>query len=98
MIILILLKAVFHSIMLIPIIVTGDYNKYKIFNFSFKLATNVWKRHHLLEETIGHLPVEQQSYEAITTLFYTAVVLIPVLTILELTLYLLYQCKVSDSN
>ena len=61
----------------------------------FKLATNVWKRHHLLEETIGYLPLEQQSYENITTLFYMAVVLVPVLTILELIFYLLYQFKVS---
>ena len=60
------------------------------------LATNVWKRHHLLEETIGYLPLEQQSYENITTLLYMAVVLVPVLTILELTLYLLYQFKVSQ--
>ena len=58
----------------------------------------MWKRHHLLEQTIGYLPVEQHSYENITTLFYIAVVLIPVLTILELIFYLLYQCKVSAWN
>ena len=64
----------------------------------FKLATKVWKRHNLLDETIGHLKVEQTSYENITTLFYFAVVIVPVLTILELTFYLLYQCKVSIEN
>ena len=63
----------------------------------FYLASNIWKRHHLLEETIGYLAVEKTSYENITTLFYISVFLVPILTILELTFYLLYQCKVSNS-
>ena len=62
----------------------------------FSSASNIWKRHHLLEETIGYLAVEQTSYENITTLFYISVFLVPILTILELTFYLLYQCKVSS--
>ena len=44
------------------------------------LATNVWKRHCLLEETIGYLTVEETSYANITILFYVAVVLVPILT------------------
>merc|ERR1719394_993425 len=75
---MILIRAVFHAVMILPIIFT---------------ATKVWKRHNLLEETIGYLKMEQTSYENITTLFYFAVVIVPVLTILELTFYLLYQCK-----
>ena len=63
----------------------------------FSSASNIWKRHHLLEETIGYLAVEKTSYENITTLFYISVFLVPILTILELTFYLLYQCKVSNS-
>ena len=59
-------------------------------------AKNVWSRHELLEATIGVLPEEQKSYDIMTTVFYVvAVVLVPTLTVMEILLYCLYQCKVS---
>ena len=55
----------------------------------------MWERHELLENTIGFLPDEKLSYDNVTTIFYVVVAMIPTLTLLEIVLYCLYQCKVS---
>ena len=60
----------------------------------FSPAKNVWRRHELLSKTIGVLPEEQTSYDNMTTVFYVAVILVPTLTVMEILLYCLYQCKV----
>merc|ERR1711862_201224 len=53
----------------------------------------VWKRHELLETTIGVLLDEQLSHNNITTIFYVAVVLVPTLSLMEILLYCIYQCE-----
>ena len=60
----------------------------------FLSAKNVWRRHELLESTIGILPEEQLSYDNITSVYYVAVVLVPTLSLMEILLYCIYQCKV----
>ena len=65
------------------------------FTLFFSLATNVWKRNALLESTIGPLPEEKISESHITTIFYVSAILFPVLSVLEIILYCVYQCKVS---
>ena len=56
----------------------------------------IWERHALLENSIGVLPDEKISYDAVTALFNVVVGLFPVLTLLEIVLYCLYQCKVKS--
>ena len=58
----------------------------------------MWERHELLENTIGVLPDEELSYVNVTTIFYVVVGLIPTLTLMEMVLYCLYQCKVSKNT
>ena len=56
----------------------------------------MWKRHELLKNKIGVLPDEELSFENVNSIFYVVVGLIPTLTLLEIILYCLYQCKVSE--
>ena len=96
MLLMMVVRAAFHTLFLLPIIFTGEYQcilKYLTFLFS---AKNVWERHELLENTIGVLPDEKQSYDNVNTIFYVVVGLIPTLTLLEIVLYCLYQCKVRN--
>ena len=58
-------------------------------------ANKIWERHALLTETIGVMREEQESFDNVTTLFYVAVGAFPVLAVLEVILYYLYQTKVS---
>ena len=66
---------------------------YVIQNFLLP-AKNIWRKHELLSKTIGVFAEEQTSYDNMTTVFYVAVVLVPTLTVMEILLYCLYQCKV----
>ena len=56
---------------------------------------NIWERHGLLSSTIGVMNIEQVSYDNVTSLFYMVVILFPLLAILEICLYCLYQFKVN---
>ena len=61
-------------------------------------AKNVWRRHDLLERTIGVLPEEQLSHNNLTILYYMAVGLVPTLSLMEILLYCLYQYKVNNMD
>ena len=58
----------------------------------------MWKRHELLKSKIGVFPDEEISFENVNSIFYAVVGLIPTLTFLEIILYCLYQCKVSETE
>ena len=58
----------------------------------------MWKRHELLQNKIGVLPDEELSFENLNSIFYVVVGLIPTLTLLEIIMYCLYQCKVSETK
>ena len=56
------------------------------------------ERHDLLENTIGVLSEEQNSYENVTTLYNVTIYIFSTLSILEICLYYLYQYKVCIFN
>ena len=97
MVLIMVVRSVFHALMILPVILTGyqsvDNNKHILIQ-DFLKAGNVWSRHELLENTVGVLPEEQISFDNMTTLFYIAVVLVPILSVTEILLYCLYQRKV----
>ena len=62
-------------------------------SFHFILAMKIWERHELLEVTVGYFNEELVSYETATTMVVVAF-LFPVLSLLEIILYLIYQKKV----
>ena len=96
MILIMITRALFHLIMLTPVFYTGNNREISaLLIYFFLLATNVWKRNALLESTIGPLPEEKISESHITTIFYVSAILFPVLSVLEIILYCVYQCKVS---
>ena len=56
------------------------------------------ERHDLLENTIGVLSEEQNSYENVTTLYNVTIYIFSTFSILEICLYCLYQYKVCIFN
>ena len=95
MVAIMVVRFAFHALMVIPVIITGNDKLYHLCNSGFlSPAKNVWRRHELLSKTIGVFAEEQTSYDNMTTVFYVAVVLVPTLTVMEILLYCLYQCKV----
>ena len=60
----------------------------------FISAIKIWERHELLEVTVGYFNEELVSYEMATTLVMVVAFLFPVLSLLEIILYLIYQKKV----
>ena len=63
-------------------------------SFHFILAMKIWERHELLEVTVGYFNEELVSYENATTLVMVVTFLFPVLSLLEILLYLTYQKRV----
>ena len=63
-------------------------------SFHFILAMKIWERHELLEVTVGYFSEELISYETATTLVMVVAFLFPVLSLLEIILYLTYQKRV----
>ena len=63
-------------------------------SYHFILAMKIWERHELLEVTVGYFNEELVSYETATTLVMVVAFLFPVLSLLEIILYLIYQKKV----
>ena len=63
-------------------------------SFHFILAMKIWERHELLEVTVGYFNEELVSYETATTLVMVVAFLFPVLSLLEILLYLTYQKRV----
>ena len=57
-------------------------------------AMKICERHELLEVTVGYFEEELVSYETATTLVMVVAFLFPVLSLLELLLYLTYQRRV----
>ena len=57
----------------------------------FISALKIWERHELLEVTVGYFPEELTSYETATTLVMVVAFLFPVVSFLEILLYLVYQ-------
>ena len=55
----------------------------------------VAERHLFLLSTIGVMDSEQVSYDNVKFLFYFALIAFPVLAVLEILLYVLYQYKVN---
>ena len=55
----------------------------------------VAERHLFLLSTIGVMDSEQVSYDNVKFLFYFALFAFPVLALLEILLYVLYQYKVN---
>ena len=53
------------------------------------------ERHLFLLSTIGVMDSEQVSYDNVKFLFYFALFVFPVLALLEILLYVLYQYKVN---
>ena len=53
------------------------------------------ERHLFLLSTIGVMDSEQVSYDNVKFLFYFALIAFPVLAVLEILLYVLYQYKVN---
>jgi len=78
MVVIMVIRTIFNAVMLAPIVYT---------------ATNVWERHNLLSSTIGVMNIEQESYDNVNILFYIVVFLFPLLSILEICLYCIYQFK-----
>ena len=60
-------------------------------SYHFILAMKIWERHELLEVTVGYFPEELTSYETATTLVMVVTFMFPVLSLLEILLYLTYQ-------
>ena len=58
------------------------------------LATNIWERHRFVKSTIGAMNIEQVSFDNVTSLFYCAVIVFPILVAFEFLFYWLYQTKV----
>ena len=94
MVVIMIIKTVFHVVMFTPIVYTGN-KKFKIKSLNLFTAIKVWERHDLLSATIGVMNIEQVSYDNLTTLFHLVVFLFPLLSILEICLYCLYQFKVN---
>ena len=59
--------------------------------YHFISAMKIWERHEFLEVTVGYFPEEVTSYETATTLVMVVAFLFPVLSLLEILLYLTYQ-------
>ena len=57
----------------------------------FISAIRIWERHELLEVTVGYFNDELVSYETATTMVMVVAFLFPVLSLLEILLYLTYQ-------
>ena len=55
------------------------------------LARKIWERHELLETTVGFFKEELIAYETATTLVNVVFCLFPVLSFLEIFLYVTYQ-------
>ena len=55
---------------------------------------NIWERHEFLEVTVGYFQEELTSYETATTLVNVVFHLFPILSLLELVLYVTYQKQV----
>ena len=64
----------------------------------FDLATKIWESHDLVTSTIGAMNMEKVSFDNMTILYYLVIVLFPILSIMEIGLYLLYQYKVNYFN
>ena len=62
--------------------------------YYFISAMKIWERHELLEVTVGYFNEELVSYETATTLVMVVAFLFPVLSLLEIILYLTYQKRV----
>ena len=95
MVAIMVVRFAFHALMVLPVIITGNDKLYHLCNSGFlSPAKNVWRRHELLEATIGVLAEEKLSYDNITSVYYVAVGLVPTLSLMEILLYCIYQCKV----
>ena len=55
----------------------------------------IWKRHGILERSIGVLPKEIESFDTATKLLTDVLVTFFVLSVLELLIYLAYNIYVS---
>ena len=100
MVSIMVVRSAFHALMVLPVIITGNDKLYHhVCNSGFlSPAKNVWRRHDLLERTIGVLPEEQLSHNNLTILYYMAVGLVPTLSLMEILLYCLYQYKVNNMD
>ena len=56
----------------------------------------IWERHELLEVTVGYFNEELASYEMATTMVMVVAFLFPVLSLLEILLYLIFIKKRFD--